>query len=89
MRCMEAASIKFKRDGHGGYVTPDGRYAVRPITMGMGVNSNGGWSPGRREWEITAPDGVEIAGRFGPRNQRVVHTIYAARQVIASAEAHR
>lgn len=54
-----------RKDGDGGYVTPDGRWVVEPVTMGAGVNNNRGWSNGRRAWRVTDTTGAARLGIGG------------------------
>jgi len=74
--------VKLKRTPTG-YATADGRWTVEPATMGAGVNGNGGWSNGRREWKLTDTTGQAQISQYGNRAQKTVRALYVARSIIA------
>lgn len=69
------------RDGNGGYRTVDGRWTVTPCVMGDGVNSNGGWSTGRKSWALTDTTGQATLGLGGSR--KILDRLYEVKDVIA------
>jgi hypothetical protein len=64
-----------------GYATKDGRWTLTAITMGEGVNNNGGWSKGHREWILTDTTGQATLSRYdGP--SMTVDALWRARDII-------
>jgi hypothetical protein len=77
-------TVRLRRDGDGGYQTADGRFTVRPVTMGEGTNNNRGWSPGHREWLLTDTTGRAVLHPVTGAT-RVMTRLYDVRDVIAAA----
>jgi hypothetical protein len=78
---MTEQQVRFHRDGDGGYVTPDGRFIVRPWYNR--TNSRPG-SVGKREWQVIDTSGAEpFRGYRSPSASRTVYTVGDARIVIA------
>lgn len=79
--------VSLRRDGGGGYVTRSGRWTIRPIDgIGSGVNNNGGWSNGRREWIVTDTTEQWSHKGLGPKHQIQVGTLGAARDFLAAVD---
>lgn len=77
-------TVRLRRDGRGGYQTPDGRFTVRPVVMGAGVTGwagGRGWSNGRREWEVVDTSGASRLSQYGG-SKATVPTLDAARWLI-------
>lgn len=68
------------RDGKGGYATPDGRWTVRPVTMGGGTSNGRRWSNGRREWRVTDTTGAARLGSGG--STCTLNTLWRVRDLI-------
>lgn len=77
-----APEVRFRRDGDGGYVTPDGRFIVRPWYNRTGMKPG---STGRREWEVIDTTGATVfRGYKGkPVSSRTADTVGMARRMIA------
>lgn len=72
-----------KRQPDGTWATPDGRFTVVPVIMGDGVNNNGGYSNGHREWQVTDTTGVAKISQWGDRSTAIRTRLYEARGLIA------
>lgn len=72
-----------KRQPDGTWATPDGRFTVVPVIMGGGVNNNGGYSNGHREWRVTDTTGVAKISRWGDQSTTIRTRLYDARGLIA------
>jgi hypothetical protein len=75
--------IRLKKTGEG-YESQDGRFTVKPVTIGEGINNNRQWSKGHREWQVTDTTGQARLGIGGPTI--VVHALYAARDLIEGVQ---
>ena len=70
-----------RRDG--GYVAEAGRFVVEPVTIGAGVNGNGGWSPGHREWRLTVTERTSFRRFSEPAASVLCLRLYEVRDAIA------
>lgn len=78
------ADIKLTRDGQGGYTYADGRFTIEPCIIGEGVNNNGGWSPGKKNWHVIDHQGQRFKRLGRLVNETTEDTLSDARDRIAS-----